>query len=49
MYEALAASGAADIRNVIPPKKTATVDSRAIVLGIWAVSGMIDLQSMTST
>ena len=49
MYEALAASGAADIRIVIPPKKTATVDSRAIVLGIWAVSGMIDLQSMTST
>jgi hypothetical protein len=29
MYEALAASGAADIRIVIPPKKTATVDSRA--------------------
>ena len=29
MYEALAASGATDIRIVIPPKKTATVDSRA--------------------
>ena len=29
MYEALAASGAADISIVIPPKKTATVDSRA--------------------
>ena len=33
MYEALAASGAADIRIVIPPKKTATVDSRAT--GPW--------------
>ena len=29
MYEALAAAGASDIRIVIPPKKTATVDSRA--------------------
>ena len=29
MYEALAAAGATDIRIVIPPKKTATVDSRA--------------------
>ena len=29
MYEALAASGRTDIRIVIPPKKTATVDSRA--------------------
>ena len=29
MYEALAASGAAHISIVIPPKKTATVDSRA--------------------
>ena len=27
MYEALVESGAADIRIVIPPKKTATVDS----------------------
>jgi len=33
MYEALAASGATDIRIVIPPKKTATVDSRAT--GPW--------------
>ena len=33
MYEALAASGAADISIVIPPKKTATVDSRAV--GPW--------------
>jgi hypothetical protein len=33
MYEALAASGAADIRIVIPPKKTATVDLRAT--GPW--------------
>jgi hypothetical protein len=33
MYEALAASGAADIRIVIPPKKTATVESRAT--GPW--------------
>jgi hypothetical protein len=33
MYEALAAAGAADIRIVIPPKKTATVDSRAT--GPW--------------
>jgi hypothetical protein len=33
MYEALAASGAADIRIVIPPKKTPTVDSRAT--GPW--------------
>ena len=33
LYEALAASGAADIRIVIPPKKTATVDSRAT--GPW--------------
>ena len=33
MYEALAASGAANIRIVIPPKKTATVDSRAV--GPW--------------
>ena len=29
MYEALAAAGASDIRIVIPPKKTAIVDSRA--------------------
>ncbi len=29
MYEALAATGATDIRIVIPPKKTAIVDSRA--------------------
>jgi len=29
MYEALAAAGATDIRIVIPPKKTATVDRRA--------------------
>ena len=29
MYETLAASGATDIRIVIPPKKTATVDSPA--------------------
>ena len=29
MYEALAAAGATDIRIVIPPKKRATVDSRA--------------------
>ena len=29
MYEALAAAGATDIRIVIPPKKTAIVDSRA--------------------
>ena len=33
MYEALVESGAADIRIVIPPKKTATVDSRAT--GPW--------------
>ena len=33
LYEALTASGAADIRIVIPPKKTATVDSRAT--GPW--------------
>ena len=33
MYEALAASAAADISIVIPPKKTATVDSRAV--GPW--------------
>ena len=33
MYEALAASGATDISIVIPPKKTATVDSRAV--GPW--------------
>ena len=35
MYEALAAAGAIDIRIVIviPPKKTATVDSRA--KGVW--------------
>jgi hypothetical protein len=29
MYEALAAAGVANIKIVIPPKKTATVDSRA--------------------
>ena len=29
MYEALVATGATDIRIVIPPKKTAIVDSRA--------------------
>ena len=29
MYEALAAAGASDIKIVIPPKKTAIVDSRA--------------------
>ena len=33
MYEALVESGAANIRIVIPPKKTATVDSRAT--GLW--------------
>ncbi|MFP6646345.1 MAG: IS5 family transposase [Candidatus Latescibacterota bacterium] len=33
MYEALAAAGATDIRIVIPPKKTATVDSQAT--GTW--------------
>ena len=33
MYEALAASRGADIRIVIPPKKTATVDLRAV--GPW--------------
>ena len=33
MYEALAAAGATDIRIVIPPKKTAIVDSRA--KGTW--------------
>jgi hypothetical protein len=33
MYEALDAAGAANIRIVIPPKKTATVDSRAT--GVW--------------
>ena len=33
MYEALAASGTTNIRIVIPPKKTATVDSRA--QGSW--------------
>ena len=33
MYEALAASGTVDIRIVIPPKKTATVDLRAT--GSW--------------
>ncbi len=33
MYEALAAAGAADIKIVIPPQKTATVDSRA--KGSW--------------
>ena len=33
MYEALAAAGDSDIRIVIPPKKTATVDSRA--KGSW--------------
>ena len=33
MYEALAVAGAADIRIVIPPKKTASVDSRAT--GPW--------------
>ena len=33
MYEALAASGGANIKVVIPPKKTATVDSLAT--GLW--------------
>jgi hypothetical protein len=33
MYEALAAAGAADIMIVIPPMKTAAVDSRAT--GVW--------------
>ena len=33
VYEALAVSGTADIKVVIPPKKTATVDPRAI--GPW--------------
>ena len=33
MYEALAASGTTDIRIVIPPKKTATVDAGAT--GSW--------------
>ena len=33
MYEALAASGGANIKIVIPPKKTATVDLRAT--GPW--------------
>ena len=33
IYEALAAAGAADIRIVIPPMKTATVDARAT--GVW--------------
>ena len=33
MYDALATSGATDISIVIPPKKTATVDSRAV--GLW--------------
>ena len=33
MYEALAAVGDSDIRIVIPPKKTATMDSRAT--GVW--------------
>ena len=33
MYEALATAGTTDIRIVIPPKKTATVDSRAT--GPW--------------
>jgi hypothetical protein len=33
MYEALAASGVADIRIVIPPMKTVAVDARAT--GVW--------------
>ena len=33
MYEALAVAGVADIKIVIPPEKTATVNSRAT--GVW--------------